>query len=283
MTSQSTFVRLFLLLLVCCGMMTAAIAQEDTGLTFNILESDETFVNAFEDEINAHLYAFFGTTGDVVNITMQESPDSTLDPYLVLLGASGAVYAADDDGGATPAAPFASRIQDFELPEDGVYMVLATSFTGLRRPAFVMEGEDPSPQFYEITVTGNTTPQDLDTEEFTIFYGDMSINQTSTLEITAQEPVFYIVFPAEAGESLTVFTGDDGNGESVDTVLHLFDSEGNRIGMNDDAEGRGLFSEITFDAPSEGPYLILATAYDFNDSFRPEWSGAGTFTLTIER
>ncbi|GAB4511245.1 MAG: hypothetical protein OHK0046_09070 [Anaerolineae bacterium] len=277
---------LLLLLFVLMSTLTSAVvtAQDDeqTGLTFIQLKDGEAVTNSFEEEVNAHLYVFFGSAGDVVTITMLESAESQLDPYLALLGPAGQVYAANDD--IDPASIFSASIEDFELPQDGAYFVLATSFTGLRRPIFVPEGEEaPEPQFYEITVTGNTIPEDLvDAEAFTFFYGQLEIGESSTLAITAEEPVFYVLFSGEEGDVVTIRT-EPAESSSVDTALHLFDANGNRIAINDDGENLGLYSEIAnFELPADGTYMVFATAYDFNDAIRPDWSNVGQFVLTIE-
>lgn len=271
---------LLLFLVLCLGLVITA--QEESGLSFVQLTNGETVINAFEDDVNAQLYVFFGSAGDIVTITMEESPDSLLDPYLVLLGSAGEVYAAADD--IEPSSDFSAEISTFELPEDGVYFVLATSFTGLRRPNFVPDGEDdPGPQFYEITINGNFPPEDLeDNGEFEFFRGEFEIGDANTLEITEEEPVFYVTFTAEEGDVVTLRTEPVGD-VTVDTALHLFDPEGNRVAVNDDGEGLGLYSEIAgYEIPVDGTYLVFATAYNFNDAVREDWSDAGEFVLVIE-
>ncbi|HUM69678.1 MAG TPA: PPC domain-containing protein, partial [Chloroflexota bacterium] len=68
------------------------------------------------------LWQFTGRAGDRVTIDL-ESPNEFFDPYLTLIAPSGMILIEDDDSGDGPRS-FDARIQDFELPEDGVYYIL---------------------------------------------------------------------------------------------------------------------------------------------------------------
>jgi len=270
---------MFALLILSFAVVSTTFAQdEEPRLTLPIVDSGDTITNTFEDEVNAHLYVFLGSAGDLVTITMVQDVDSLLDPYLVLLGPAGEVYFADDDSGPEL---LSAQIDGFELPADGSYLVLATSFEGLRS-GVDLDAEEPEPMSYELTVEGNNVPEGMESDEFEYFSGTMELGDSTVLELSSEEPVFYITFAAEEGDILSIETSDDEDGASIDTLLYLFDTEGNRIAVNDDSE-EGLYSAIeNIEIPEDGLYLVFGTAWNFDRAYTDEWDSAGTFVLTIE-
>ena len=68
-------------------------------------------------------YTFAGNEGDIVSIYMVAT-EGDLDTYLILLDPSGNIIIEDDDGyGGTD-----SLINELELPETGLYTIIATAF-----------------------------------------------------------------------------------------------------------------------------------------------------------
>ncbi len=279
-----TRLTLILILLLSVFAVSSAYAQqeEEPTLTFTILEDGQSVTNTFEGSVNAQLYVFIGSAGDIVEITMVQADDSFLDPYIVLLGPAGQVYASDDDSGDEP---LSSQISGFELPEDGTYFVLATTFNGLRAPEESQSSDEAEPVTYEISVSGINTPADLvGIERFDYLAGQMEIGGDAiVLSITPEESVFYITFPGEDGDILSIITADDNDGPAIDTLLYLFDPNGNRIAVNDDGEGIGLYSSIeNIELPEDGLYMIFATSWDFAEAYEEEWANEGTFSIVIE-
>lgn len=258
-------------------------AQDEEDLTLVVLEDGEAYTGVFEDEINAQLYMFLGSAGDTITINMTQSDDSLLDPFLVLMGAAGQVYDSDDDSGDVV---LSAEISDFTLPEDGLYFVLATSFTGLRRGVFEAEGEEAlRAQFYDITVSGITTPEQLEgEEEFTYFAGEMTVGDEERVEITQDEPVFFINLFASEGDVISITTSDDGSDTPVDTLLYLFNNAGERIAINDDVDDNNLYAAIEdVIIESDELYLIFATGFQFEEANgNGDWAGSGTFLITID-
>lgn len=279
--------RLILALLLAFSLTLAlpVVAQTDDDaprLELVLLESGASVSGEFSDEVNAHLYAFYGSAGDTVIIRMTQGPDSPLDPYLVLLGPAGEVFAADDDSGEVP---LAAEISDVSLPADGTYFILATTLRGLREgPAEEdLDGMTDSLE-YNLLLLGATTPESLeDAEEFEYFAGNISIGESASLTITPEEPVFYVQFVAEAGDTISIITEEID--EFVDTLLYLFDSDGNRIAVNDDIDfaGGNYYAAIEdFTIPADGLYLVFATSFDFNRATSDGWANDGTFRFSIE-
>ena len=252
-------------------------AQSDEQINLTTLQDGVPFSNVFEGDVNAHLYVFQGSAGDVVTISMVQEEGSQLDPYVVLLGDAGQVYVANDDDGEVP---LSSLIENFELPKDGTYFVLATSFDGTRNPVLLLDGEtEPEPMFYEIVVSGITGSTDGEPD---FFAGEIDSGSSANIEITADEPVFYLTFVGAEGDTVTISTSHDGNGDEVDTLLYLFDPDGNRVAVNDD-NGTTFFSTMeAVELPADGRYMIFATAFDFYQAYESAWAGSGTFNIGME-
>lgn len=75
--------------------------------------------------ISAVRYTFEGEAGDVITIRMERASDD-LDPLLVLLDASGAELARNDD--APIPTDYNAAIENFSLPAAGTYTIVATRF-----------------------------------------------------------------------------------------------------------------------------------------------------------
>jgi uncharacterized protein YfaP (DUF2135 family) len=74
------------------------------------------------------LYAFDGSAGDVVNISLNNT-SGTLDPTLYLIGPSGTLIGSNDD--AVAGENTNSLLANLTLPEDGRYIIIATHYGGL--------------------------------------------------------------------------------------------------------------------------------------------------------
>jgi len=261
-----------------------ATEEPDTAiLTLPILADGEPIDTSFDSDLDGQLFAFNATEGDVVTISMTQAEDSTLDPYIILLGDDGAVYANDDDTGGN----LSSLIEDFTIPKSGSFFILATTYSGIRDGSIsaddgtVVEGLN-----YSIEVSGNTQPEDI-TEGFQYFAGKLEIGDTVTVEITLEAPIFYVTFIAEKGQTISVGAqGVDGDGDNlpdVDTLLYLFDYAGNRLTVDDDNGDAPLASLIAnFEVPQDGLYFAFVTAYNFADATTEEWDSAGQIEISVQ-
>lgn len=92
-----------------------------------------------------------------------------------------------------------------------------------------------------------------------------------------------------AGDQLRIETGT-ANGEFPDTVLRLFDALGSELAFNDDG-GQGLFSLITYTAPTSGTLYVGVGAFP-NFDYEPAIGGSGDaadagslgdYSLSIDR
>jgi predicted dehydrogenase len=69
------------------------------------------------------LWAFEGSSGDVVTIAMRETEG--MDTYLELYGPDGGLLTEDDDSGS---GDYDARISEFQLPGDGPYTIVARGY-----------------------------------------------------------------------------------------------------------------------------------------------------------
>ena len=82
-----------------------------------------------------------------------------------------------------------------------------------------------------------------------------------------------------AGEAVTLTLSGHGDNPTPDTILTLYDADGNRLARNDDIDtGAGnLHSQLTFTPESDGTYYVSVAAYTGN----PSLDNAGGYALTI--
>lgn len=249
-------------------------AQDDPRGTVIILRDGDILEGEFSDMITAQLYGFNASAGDVVTISMTQITE-TLDPFIVLLGSAGEVLAYDDD--SSDAAMLAALIDGYEIPVDGSYYILATSFEYV--DDILTDGEPlAEPQIYELALTGNTLPADAEEDVVTIFRGVIEVGQTIVQATTTVEPVYYFLVEATAGQVLDITVESD----AFDTLLHIFSPEGLRLAVNDDANG--INSAIMgLEILEDGPYMIFVSDVFFYDAAElgESYDRVGEFTLSV--
>ncbi len=252
----------------------SASAQDDDGLEIPILDDGDQIRDEFEDPVFARLYAFAGTEGDVVTVSMFAGNDSDTDPYLVLLGASGEVLMTNDDfgGGSSDA-----MIEEFELPESGTYFVLATMWES-RLDQAILEDEDDKDYSYGLSIVGINPPSDLD-NAFEMLRGEVPIGASGTLEISEDEAVFFVIFVGDEGQIITL----DAQSDDIDTLLYLFDAEGDRLAINDDREPGNLNAAIEdYELPDDGYYLVFVMPFNFYDAYLEDIIDTGSVDFRID-
>lgn len=201
-------------------------------------------VGELGDDVQATAFVFEAEAGDRVTISLNSD---SFDTYLVLVDAEGNELDVDDDGGDG----LNSQITGFEVPADGTYGVIATSFGGYR---------------------GTGSAQG----EFTLRVGTFEIqrieySQRVEGELTDAALTQEYVFTGTAGDSVSIFMGS----EDFDTYLFLYDANGSEIAFNDDGGGN-LDSLIgPFMLPETGEYTIQANSFSR--------SATGSYFLTLDR
>jgi hypothetical protein len=239
-------------------------AQPERKLRIPILVDGDVIVDSLEDTTTAHLYAFNASAGDVVTITMTQ--ESTLDPYLVLLGPRGELIAADDDSGGVAAS---AAIRGVTLPDDGSYSVIATSLAYIDSASSLDDTQN-----YQLTIGGITPPTDMrgyEENELNFFAGKLNIGDAGIAETTSSEPVYYFTFDAAAGDVVSVGLSSD----TFEPLIQLFAPDGSRLAADSATIG-------SIQLPEDGKYLILATDSSYYDALEQDWSGYGEFTISVK-
>jgi hypothetical protein len=271
-----------LVTLILCLMTTALISaqDEDPVPDFITLDDGEVFFGELDvnNILHAQLFTFGASEGDTVTIDLKTSDEELLDPFLLVFGPSGQLVSADDDSGGAPNA----SINNFDIPEDGNYYVVATSYNtiyeiftlGADLVAATQESE--LVVIFELSVEGNTNPNS--DHQFTVVEG----GDTVTFEISEEITVGYMVFAAEEGDMVNLLAASD----DVDTLLYLFDTNGHLVMVNDDVGGEAdtTNSRITdYEVPTSGVYLVFVTVVGYDSTLLDDpMFDPGEIEFTIE-
>jgi hypothetical protein len=224
----------------------AATTEESTDiLTLPILLDGEPLELTLEDTTGAILAVFNASEGDVVDISMTSDD---FDPFIAVFDADAVPVSMNDDGDGLD-----SFIEGFEVPADGSYFILATTFLGSSG-----EEEDIAGTF-ELLVEGNTQPADIAEDSFTYSVYTIELGETYDVDINEDTPAYLAEFSGEAGQEVTL----DAPSDELDTLMMLFDINGNRIAIDDDSGEQSLAAHIETELPDTGAYLLLLTTYDY--------------------
>jgi hypothetical protein len=241
-----------------------------------LIEYGDTVEGEITSDEPYFIYSFEGSEGDVVTISLVDtSRDDTLDPLVILFDEDNIEIVRNDDAGSDDLPDnFDSLIDQFELPADGTYYIVATrfgEFTG------TSEGD------FELTLDGGegdgseSGSYDIDDAE-SIEYGD-----TVDGEVTDDEPFVVYSFEGSEGDVVTITMIDTSDDDTLDPQVILLDADGNEITRNDDAEtdadlSDNFDSQITeFELEEDGTYFIVATRFGELEDF-----SQGEFELTLD-
>jgi hypothetical protein len=263
-------------------MVGAAQAQKDDAADDTVdigvravLADGDSGTDVFENGATAYLYAFMGSEGDSVTISMNATEDSTLDPFLALLGPSGELIASNDD----TEDGLDALIDGAELPESGTYLILATSYIYITNVLVETGSEDVDQSenaAFDLALSGNTEPTDLAPEDALIDLTILEVGGTVDGEYTPENPVGYFVLNASAGDVISLSAESD----DIDTIIHVFSPFGSRVAVNDDG-GDGTNSQIDdLELTDDGTYLIFVTDVFFYNA--DDTAEAGTYSITAE-
>ena len=101
-------------------------------------------------------------------------------------------------------------------------------------------------------------------------FQSVQANQGELIASISPGAFTYFLFDAVQGAPYTLFTTGYGLGDSV---LYLYDTDGTtQLAMNDD--WNGLMSQISWDCPTTGTYVVAVRGYSSSDS--------GLFALTVD-
>ena len=229
---------------------TAAPAQDSTTPAGpgREIEIGATVEGTLGPDSPAVIYNFIGQAGDVVAITMESSD---LDSYLRLGDQRGNQLLLDDDG----ADDLNARIGPVRLPEDGAYVVVASSFDNV-----VSEGAEIEVGDFTLTITA------FEPEE-------ISYPIEVEGELDEDEVLHLYSFEGTMGDILRISL----DSEDFDPLVVL--AEANNLSapvVRDDDSGEDLNSLIVpYVVPVTGTYYLTAISYRSDDG--------GDYTLGIEQ
>jgi hypothetical protein len=285
--------KLPLLLLV--GVMMLALAsfvaaqdeEEAPGFAFPMLVDGETVEGEFTSS-TMQIFSFVGSEGDEVSASMSATEDSETDPFIVILGPNGEVVAYNDDIDFEN-GDYNSAIEDAELPVDGLYLVLATSYYEMRTQT-ASEDEPFEGYGYELTVEGFTEPEEVTAETTQLFgfFGESDEDGAVFIEgdMTIEEglPVAYIFFYATEGQTISISTDEAESDGLTDPMVYVFDAAGSRIAAQDDTEDGEFFPSVEVEAPDDGLYLAFVTSYGFEraEEEGDDYLGYGDVFVSLE-
>ena len=215
-----TLMALLLVGVLIIGVSTSAFAQDEPPnlLGVRALLSNGNAVTADLDaEVGMHLYAFEGERDAQIAINMSRT-DGEIDPFLILLRADGRVEAWDDDGGNDLDA----RLQ-WTLPEDGVYFALAANWRGL----YQNYDDDELDGTYRIEISGASAASgDLKLDPQSLPIQKAELDSTIQGALNNDQPIFFAWLTVR--DSIVVDLAAPSN--QADTLMYVFDVEGQRIG-----------------------------------------------------
>ncbi len=198
---------------------------------------------------NAH--TFEGQAGDVVTITLDSND---FDAYLRLLDSSGNELTTDDDS----AGDLNAQIQNFVLPSDGTYTILASGF------------DDTASGNYSLTLTlggGGVVATPTIQSTLAPSGSQIVIGDTVAGTLTGDLVTTY-TFQGEAGQVVDITL----TSEAFDAYLSLIGPDGRELIIDDDSAGNLNARISLFELPANGTYTISVESYD---------GATGDYVLTL--
>lgn len=233
--------RLIVILMVIFLAINVVSAQQADLGVYGRLVNNNPLGGTIEAGNDMHLFEFDGAAGDVVTIQMI-ALSGDIDPALVLLGLDGSIVSWNDDSNNE----LNSTIQ-VQLPYTGTYFVLATTFRSLYEWGET-EGD------YQIVLSGLSSvasQESVTVDDLQVLEPDQVYE---SILLDASIPVFLSTLTVQDTLAVDLLAESD----TLDTVLYVFNTEGERIALDDDSAGYNYsagLQGVPLDEP--GQYLIM--------------------------
>ncbi|WP_231704120.1 M10 family metallopeptidase [Cochlodiniinecator piscidefendens] len=120
----------------------------------------------------------------------------------------------------------------------------ATVDVGISDKAVISEGTDAP-----FTITPPTTP-------YTMSVGDTFSGSLSTYDTDL------VAINLTAGEAVRLNMNGSGGSSGLDTILAIYDADGNRVGQNDDMSRTSRSSQLEITVETSGTYYVAAYSYN---------------------
>jgi hypothetical protein len=212
---------------------------EDYLLALALVDSDH--ILSYGDEVEGRIesdageiWVFDGVEGEIVTISMDSD---IVDTYLELYNPDGFLVALNDDSGGT----LDSEITNFELEEDGYYVIHATTFATASNGAYTLtlEGAEGGE---EAAVSGEVQGA---IELGTVVEGNITTGDGDLWTFSGEEDDIVLIAM---------------NSPSTDCYLDLFGADGEYI-LRDDDSGVGFNAAIIYELPEDGEYTVITRGY----------------------
>ncbi len=240
----------------------ARVNESEPNNTFSqaqTISPDVLILGKLDPEGDVDIFSFTATAGQRVTVDINARslrPPSEADTVVTLFDSAGAQLAENDDAGDS-----LDSFLTFEIPRSGRYFVRIRNFSSKGGPSYT----------YEALITLAGTPPSPPPGVFTESEPNNSLAQANGITpnvivsgaIHPAGDVDFFAFEARRGQQVTL----DVNARSltpaspVDTVITLFDSRGQQLAENDDAEG-STDSLLRFTIPADGRYIFRVRSFD---------------------
>ena len=197
----------------------------------------------------ADRYTITGSAGARLEVDLESS---TIDCYLLLYDATGAVIAEDDDSGEG----YLDSHFVVTLPTSGTYILVASSYSAEEGPYGLYVRRSAGSARYE--------PLPIPSVTTTAFDGPDLYNSNRSTWFRAW------ALDLEAGVEVTV----DMASEDLDSLLILFDETGTQL-VQDDDSGGSFNARLVYRPIRSGPHFLVATTYGYGPS-------SAIFELSVE-
>src|SRR5256885_822329 len=180
-------------------------------------------------------YTFQGRRGQLVTVDLRSAE---FDTYLIVIDPSGKHHENDDHEGDSHRS-----LVSYELPEDGAYRIIVTSYRGGEAGAYDLRIQTGTAS--GVTAGAATGPR---VEHGRLAAGDDTLR--------SGEYVDRYTFDGRPGQRVTI----DVVSNEFDTYLMLIPPRGDRW-ENDDVDDRPHHSVIEADLTEAGQYRVMVTSY----------------------
>jgi hypothetical protein len=208
------------------------------------LSIGETITGVIDADNPLQLYSFDGAAGTQIEISMNGTTNN-LDPFVILLDASGVELARNDDRSTED---FDAAITGYTLPQTGSYFIVATRY-------FQQFGRSTGDFILSLNEgMSSSSPVGLVTEPITY-------EALVEGEISNEQYGYAYTFTGTAGDLISVQL--NATSGDLDTLLVLTDNFGGLITRNDDDIAAST-TDSTLERvllPYTGSYTIIATRY----------------------
>lgn len=206
-------------------------------------------------------YRFEARQDDIINIRMSRI-NGNLDSYIALTNAGLQELVANDDFGGSQN----SFIEDYRIPANGTYYILATRFEG-------ESGRSTGRYRLDLEYQGNAFGAVPESIQRLIY----NVSVTGSIDDVTPEVLY--AFYGEEGDTVTVsMARGDGN---LDPFLSILDADQRTVISNDDGGGQQNARIERYTLPSAGVYYIRAAR--FSGPGAPATSGSYILVLALRQ